>query len=166
MKKNTQIQTGIGSVANHDPSRIVSNIIQRGHAVGKMLSVAETIIGYALGIYVGLAFGAMAGTYIVGIRPEELLYTMNFSDPDQIEQWHDVPWIFARIGAAIGALLGAGLIAIIQAKFFRTQVASLYEDGVTEPEDIAGILGKSTRVIAKTMTKLAKKGMIDYQPDI
>jgi len=162
--RNPDIQIGTGSVIGGHYSILVNEIIPRGHIVDKMLSLVETVVGYALGIYIGMVVGVVAGRYVAGLRADDLRLTIDFLDLNQLKQWHDMPVIFARTGAAIGALLGVAAMSIVQAKSFNREVVSLFDHKITEPREIARILARSLRRIKRTMNRLAKKGMIDYHP--
>lgn len=163
--RDTDIQLGRGGVLGGDYSILVNEVIPRGHIVDKMLSFVEILAGYGLGIYVGMVIGVEAGRYVAGLRADELRLTIDFLDLNQLKQWHDMPVLFARTGAGIGALLGVAVMSIVRAKSFSREVASLYDHKITEPTEIARILARSVRKIKRTMNKLAKKDIIDYHPD-
>ena len=162
--RDTDIQTATGSVIGGHYSILVNEIIPRGHIVDKMLSFVEIVSGYPRGINVGMGIGVAAGRDIAGLNAEELRLTIIFFDINQLKQWLDMPAIFARTGGGIGALLGVAVMCIVRAKSFNREVASLYDHKVTEPTEIARILARSLRRIKRTMTRLAKKGIIDYHP--
>jgi len=162
--RDTDIQSATGSVIGGHYSILANEIIPRGQIVDKMLSFVEIVAGYGLGIFIGMVIGAAVGRYVAGVHAEELRLTINFFDLNQLKQWHDMPAIFARTGGGIGALLGVTVMCVVQAKSFNKEVASLYDHKVTEPTEIARILARSLGRIKRTMTRLAKKGIIDYHP--
>jgi len=165
MKSDTHIQAETKGIIGGNFSNLISDIIPKGHIIDKILSFSEILVGYAVGIYIGMVIGALTGRYIGSVHADNLRHTVDFLDLNQLRQWQDIPWSFGRTGATIGVLLGVVVMSVVQAWFFNMEVASLYEHGVTDPKDIAGILARSPRRIKKTITKLAKKGIIDYPPN-
>lgn len=165
MKSDTNIQAETKGIIGGNFSNLISDVLPKGHVIDKVLSFVETVAGCALGIYIGMVIGGMMGRYIAGVRAEDLKHTIDFFDPEQLKQWQDMPSNFARTGALIGALLGTAVMSIVQVKFFNMEVASLYEKAVTDPKEIARILARSPRRIKKTITKLARKRIIDCRPN-
>ncbi|MBN2271249.1 MAG: hypothetical protein JXN61_11585 [Sedimentisphaerales bacterium] len=165
MKSDTHIQAETKGIIGGDFSNLVSEIMPSGHIIDKLLSLVETVVAYAFGIYIGLVVGSLMARYIGGVHADDIRHTIDFLDLEQLRQWQDMPSNFARTGALIGALLGTAATSIVQVKFFNLEVASLYEHGVTDPKDIARILGRSARKTKKAITNLAGKRIIDCRPN-
>ena len=147
-------------VIYEDSSALSPKTIPREYLLDRMLYFAQKVVAYAFGITVGIVVGSLTGRYIAGIRAESLRHTIDFFDPNQLQQWHDMPWIFARTGAVAGVLFSLAAMRIIEGVFLTRTIVSLYEKQVTEPVDIARILGRSVRQIKRKMNKLARKGVI------
>lgn len=128
----------------------------------RLLFFVEAVVGYSFGMIVGACIGWILGwcTGNVYVEHFEPVYMDNLSE---LSRWRLMPYYFARNGAIVGVLAGAIMITIINSNLLSRRTASLYEKGVTEPRDIARLLGKNVRQIKKKINKLAKKGKIICQ---
>jgi len=163
MRTNINIQRRESNVNSEHSSDLACENIARGHLIDRMLYFVQTVVGYTFGIYVGLVIGSMTGRYIAGVYAEDLRHTIDFLDPSQLQQWHNMPLTFARTGAAAGVLLGLLAIRITEGIFLNRTIVSLCKKEVTEPTAIAEILGRGVRQIQRRMNRLARKGMITCQ---
>lgn len=137
------------------PYSICGNILKR-LLFGRLLFFVKTIVEYAFGMHMGFAIGWLTGwgvghTYVKYFKP------VYIDDLSQLFCWRLMPYDFARIGAAVGVVVGVIAISLINSRLLSRRVASLYEKDVTEPEDIARALGESERQIRRIVNKLAKK---------
>jgi len=143
-----------------DSSGLSSKNNANKHLIDRVLHFVQIVVGYTFGIHLGLAVGWLSGRYIGAVRAEHLRHAVNFLDMNELGQWQNIPWAFAKTGAAIGILVGVVAIGIVESVFLNRTVASLCEKDITEATDIARVLGRSVRQIRKRMRKLAKKGVI------
>lgn len=122
----------------------------------RVLFLAEAVVAYCFGMHMGFAIGWLTGLG-VGHAYVEHFKPVYMDDLSQLSHWRLMPYDFARIGAAIGVVVGVIAISLINSKLLSRRVASLYKKDVTEPEDIARALGESERQIRRIVNKLDKK---------
>ena len=127
-----------------------------------LLLFVKAIVEYSFGMYLGAAIGFLLGLCAgyVYVEHFEPVYFSDFSDLNEITQWSQIPYEFARNGKLIGAVIGAIIIMTINSRLLTQKIISLYEKEVTEPKGIALSLGKSVRHIQRKISKLAKKGRL------
>lgn len=125
----------------------------------RLLSFVKPVVEYSFEMYMGAVIGHLVGWYS-GNAYVDHFEPVYLYDIEHLKQWESLPRDFAVYGAIIGVVLGAIMIAIINSKLLCQRVASLYEKGVIDPEDIGRALGKSGRQIQRAIKKLAKKRRI------
>lgn len=121
-----------------------------------MLVFIKAALEYALGIHVGAAVGYTSGLY-VGNFYVEYFKPIYLSDLDEITRWLALPYIFVVYGVIVGAVIGSVVISIINRKLLRQRVAALYEQGVTDPQDMAQTLIKPKWEVQKAIKLLLKE---------
>lgn len=163
MKRDRKTEVATAHAIDRNHSKLVGDILPRGHVLDMLLSLADIIASYGLGIYIGMIVGAVIGKYVAGHHAEDLRHTIDFFDPDQLKHWSQLCWTYGRAGAKIGALVSIPVMKIVQSMFFKTEVASLCNGEVVDPVYVARVFGRSVRKVRKTMNRLAKKGIIEQQ---
>jgi NhaP-type Na+/H+ or K+/H+ antiporter len=113
------------------------------------------VVEYAFGMHIGYAIGWVIGLY-VGHFYVEHFEPVYLDDLSQLSYWRLAPYIFARNGAMIGVVVGMIAIAVINNKSLNQRVASLYKDGIDNPNDIAHLLGESVGQIERKMNRWFK----------
>lgn len=136
------------------------NNISKEQWLDKLLFFVKAVVEYAFGIYVGYTLGWLIGlcvghSYVGHFEPVYL------DDLGQLSYWRLMPYEFAGNGAMIGMAVGVIAIAVINNKLLNQRVTSLYKNGITNPNDIAQLLGKSIGKIETKMNRLVKKGRIN-----
>ena len=124
-----------------------------------MLFLIKPIAEYALGIHIGFAFGWLIGLFAghLFVNQFEPSYLHNLR---QLSFWRQAPGMFAKHGALAGVGIGVSAITIINGILLNQKVIALFEKNITNPEQIARLLDKSTGKIERTINKLAHKGKI------
>lgn len=131
------------------------NIVERAYYSSHLLDVGAYVdllshwiaifvkaaLEYAFGMHLGAAVGYISGLlvgnlYVGYFKP---VYLFGF---DEIKQWLGLPYVFAIYGVIVGVIAGSVVIAIINGRLLRQRVAALYEQGVTDPQDMAQTLIK------------------------
>jgi len=143
----------------HKSLRPLSFCILIERLLNRLLSFIKIIAEYALGIHIGYAIGWLIGLWVghTYVKHFEPVY---FEDLSQLSYWRLAPDMFAKNGAMIGIAIGIIAIAIINDRSLKCRIISLYENGCTNPNNIARRLGKSVEKIDRKMNKLIKKGKI------
>ena len=121
-----------------------------------MLIFIKAALEYALGVHIGAAVGYTIGLQI-GSLYVEFFKPAYLSGFDEIEQWLGLPYVFAVYGVILGVIAGSVVIAIINGRLLRQGVAALYEQGVTDPEDIARTLIKPKWEVQRAIENLLKE---------
>lgn len=160
MKSSTNVakQQGKAGCEGFWP-RLVENIVG-AHLFGRGLCFVQTVVGYTFGILAGLGVGWLLGGYIGSLHARDIQHAVDFLDFNQLREWQDIPWSFARTGAAAGAIVGLAAIRIIEIIDLNRTIISLCKAEAAEPDDIARLLGRSVRQIRRRMNRLAGKGII------
>ena len=130
--------------------------IKAGRFLDRSLFFIKIIIEYALGIHLGYAIGWLIGLWI-GHTYVKYFEPVYLEDLNQLAYWRLAPEIFAKNGAIIGIAVGVIAIAIINRRSLNQRIISLYENGCTNPDNIARRLGKSHGKIERKLNKLIKK---------
>ena len=125
----------------------------------ELLIFIKWIAEYAFGVHIGFFIGWATGLY-VGHFYVEQFEPVYMDDLSQLSYWRLAPDMFAKNGAMIGIAAGIIAIAIINSRSLNRRIISLYENGCTNPDNIARRLGKSIGKIDRKMNKLIKKGKI------
>lgn len=162
MRNNADIQNTEEKLACEGSWRRLCQDIVGGHSFGRGLYFVQTIVGYAFGVYAGLAVGGLLGGYIGSVHAQDIQYAVDFLDFNQLRQWLNIPWAFARIGVAVGVPVGLIAMRITEIIFLNKTIVSLCKKEPAEPEEIADILGRGVRQVRRRMNRLARKGMITY----
>ena len=70
-----------------------------------------------------------------------------------------LPHEFAIYGLIVGVIAGSIIIAVINGRLLRQRVAVLYEQGVTDTEDMARILIKPKWDVQMAVNKVAERAI-------
>jgi len=163
VKNNTDIPKTGEKVACEGFWRPLSDNIVGAHLFGRGLYLVQTVVGYTFGIFVGLGVGWLLGGYIGSVHVQYTRHAVDFLDFNQVREWQDIPWSFARTGAMVGVLVGLVATRIMEFIFLNRTIISLCKEKGAEPADIASLLGRGVRQIRMRMNRLAAKGIIAYQ---
>lgn len=159
---NTDISTSEEKAAYEGFRRRFADSILGAHIFGRVLYLVQTIVGYAFMVCLGIGVGRLLGGYIGSIHAENIRHTVDFLDFDQLREWQGIPWSFARTGATAGVLIALAVMRIVEIIFLNRTIVSLCKEEVTNPADIAGILGRNERQIRRRINRLAAKGMMAH----
>ena len=143
-------------------SRRFSDSILGAHIFGRVLYLVQTIVGYTFMVCLGIGVGRLLGGYIGSIHAENIRHTVDFLDFNQLREWQGIPWSFARTGATAGVFIALAAMRIVEIIFLNRTIVSLCKEEVSDPADIAAILGRSERQIRRRISRLAAKGMIAH----
>lgn len=128
----------------------------------KLLIFVKPAVEYIFGMHIGFALGWLTGL-CVGHCYVKYFEPVYLNDLSRLTYWREVPFLFARHGALTGLAIGVIVIALINSMLLNQRVISLCEKKITDPDEIAGLLGKSVGQIEKTIDKLVKKGTISRE---
>ena len=128
----------------------------------KLLIFVKPAVEYIFGMHIGFALGWLTGLCI-GHSYVENYEPVYLNDLSRLTYWREAPFLFARHGALTGLAIGVIVIALINSTLLNQRVISLCEKKITNPDEIAGLLGKSVGQIERTMNKLVKKGTISRE---
>lgn len=147
----------VGSQKTDSSSHLSSVDVSIIPLLDRLLFFFKGIVEYSFGVYIGAVVGWLLGR-CMGKSYVEHFAPVYSSDLNDIKQWLLVPYDFARGGAIIGIAAGAIAIAFVNSKLLHQRIIFLHEKRITDPKDIAPLLGKSVRQIKRKINKLAKKG--------
>jgi hypothetical protein len=145
---------------NSNPSNSLWINIPIWQLLDRLLFFIKLVVEYALGMHIGFAFGWLFGLaaghyYVNHFEPVYL------EDLNQLYFWKAVPNMFARYGALAGLIIGVVTILIINHKLLNQNIAALYEQGITNPNQIAQLLDKNVGQIKRKMNTLLRAGKIN-----
>jgi hypothetical protein len=155
LKAAAGFDTGLGGHSKVQGS-IHANL-RKHWSLDRLLFIIGAILEYAFGLYVGAVIGWTSGWYAGSIYVEctHPVYFSNAAELSEIVEWARLaPCEFGDCGKLVGAVAGAIAIMITNRRLHTKQIVSLYENGVTEPEDIARALGKSVRRTRRKLIRL------------
>jgi len=145
---------------NSNPSNSLWINIPIWQLLDRLLFFIRPIVEYALGMHIGFAFGWLFGLaaghyYVNHFEPVYL------DDLSQLSFWKAAPNMFAKCGALAGLIIGVIAIFIINSKLLNQNVAALYEQGITNPSQIAQLLDKNISQIKRKINTLIRAGKIN-----
>jgi len=125
----------------------------------KLLFFVKPAVEYTFGMHIGFVFGWLIGlcaghSYVKHFEPVYL------DDFNQLSFWTAAPNMFAGYGALIGLTIGVLTIAIINDTLLNQKVTSLFENKITNPNEIARLLDKSVGQIERVIKKMVRKERI------
>lgn len=116
----------------------------------------KAALEYALGIHIGAFIGNISGLHFGNLYVEYFKPAYLFS-LEEVRPWQALPYKFAIYGLIFGVIAGSAVIAIINGKLLRQRVAALYEQGVTDPQDMAQTLIKPKWEVQMTIESLLEQ---------
>ena len=128
-----------------------------------LLFFVKRIVEYFFGIYAGAVMGWLLGWHAGNVYVEhfEPVYCSSLAELNGIIQWSlKRPYEFAGIGKLIGALAGALPIVVISRRLLTKRIASMYENGVTNPKDIGRAVGNSVQQVERILDRIPKVGKV------
>ena len=142
-------------------SRLIQIDLSKEELLDKLLFFIKPVVEYAFGMHIGFAAGWLIGlgighSYVEHFKPvyfEDLIGQLDF--------WRLAPYIFAKYGAIIGVTVGIVAVTIINNILLNLGIISMYENGISDPNDIAQFLGKNIRQIKRRMKSMIEKGKIN-----
>lgn len=145
---------------NGCPSKLLWINISTRKLLDRLLFLIKPAVEYIFGMHIGFALGWLTGL-CVGHSYVKYFEPVYLNDLSRLTYWREAPFLFARHGALTGLTIGVIVIALINSTLLNQRIISLCEKNITNPNEIAGLLGKRVGQIERTIDKLVKKGTIN-----
>ena len=128
--------------------------------VRSIVCVLEIMLGLLLGGLTGWAIGWRVGAAYTAIFEPSHLLTF-----EETNVWYYMPVTFANYSLLLGAVIGVLVVRFYSLHLLKDRIVSLYENGHTEPRQLAHVLYQDEGKVKSIIYRLIQKGKLSYKDD-